>query len=308
MLRALGIGDLLVSVPALRGLRRAFPDDRIVLAAPDNLAELVALTGAVDTLLPTPGLGALRWSGAGHLAVNLHGAGPESIDDLLGTRPDRLLTHRHPDFPALAGPPWREQVHEVRRWCELLAWHGVDADPDDLGLARPDTPSPARGAVVIHPGAGFPARRWPPERFAEVARRLTKNGRRIVVTGGPNERDLAETVARQAGLPEDAAFAGRLGLGELAALVADAELVISNDTGVGHLATAYGTPSVLLFGPTAPAGWGPIGDRPQHVVLWAGETSDPFADTVSPGLLRLSTEDILAAADAVDQRRGRAVG
>lgn len=302
VLRALGIGDLLVGVPALRGLRRAFPDERIVLAAPRHLAELVELTGAVDTLLPTPGLGALRWSGSPAVAVNLHGAGPESVADLLTTRPAKLVTHRHPAFPELAGPSWSEDVHEVHRWCDLLAWHGISADPGDLGLARPDTPSPAPGAVVVHPGAGFPSRRWPPDRFAEVARALAEACRRVVVTGSAAERELAETVAWQAKLPADAVLAGRLGLGRLAALVAEARLVISNDTGVGHLATAYGTPSVLLFGPTAPAGWGPPGDRPQHVALWAGETGDAFADTASAGLLRLSTADVLAAADAVDQR------
>jgi ADP-heptose:LPS heptosyltransferase len=308
VLRALGIGDLLVAVPALRGLRHAFPDHRIVLAAPEKLAELVALTGAVDELLPTPGLGALRWSYPPGLAVNLHGAGPESIVDLLATRPDTLITHRHPMFPDVAGPPWQDSVHEVRRWCDLLAWHGIHTDPDDLGLLRPDLPSPAPGAIVVHPGAGFGSRRWPADRYAEVARQLTRCGRRVVVSGGHDERALAQTVARQAGLPADAVLAGRLGLGDLAALIADAELVISNDTGVGHLATAYGTPSVLLFGPTSPAGWGPPTDRPQHMVLWAGETGDPFSDTVFPGLLRLSIEDVLAAADTVDQRRGRPVG
>lgn len=297
VLRALGIGDLLVTVPALRGLRRAFPADRIVLAAPAGLGELAALTGAVDTLLPTSGLGALRWSGpAPGVAVNLHGAGPESITDLAATRPARLLTHGHPAFAGLAGPPWADGTREVDRWCRLLTWHGIAADPADLALERPAEPSAAPGAVVVHPGAAFGARRWPADRFAEVARQLAGSGQRVVVTGSPDERELADTVARTADLPDDAVLAGRLGLAGLAALVADAALVISNDTGVGHLATAYGTPSVVLFGPTAPAGWAPPADRPQHVVLWAGETDDPFAGHPSPGLLRLTPDDVLTAA------------
>jgi ADP-heptose:LPS heptosyltransferase len=109
-------------------------------------------------------------------------------------------------------------------------------------------------------------------------------------------------VAGQAGLPADAVLAGTLGLSGLAALVAGAALVVSNDTGVGHLATAYGTPSVLLFGPTAPTGWGPPPDRPQHTVLWAGETDEPFADRPSPGLLLLAPDDVLAAARRQVQR------
>ncbi|MCP2254131.1 hypothetical protein LY13_002896 [Prauserella aidingensis] len=76
VLRALGIGDLLTAVPALRGLRRHLPDERLVLAAPGELADLVELIDAVDELLPTPGLGTLSWPGEPpRLAVNLHGRG-----------------------------------------------------------------------------------------------------------------------------------------------------------------------------------------------------------------------------------------
>lgn len=301
VLRALGIGDLLVAVPALRGLRRACAGARIVLAAPSWLGALADLTGAVDTLLPTPRLGALRWPGpvGPAVAVNLHGAGPESIADLAATGPDRLVSHRHDAFPELAGPVWEERQHEAHRWCRLLEWHGIAADPTDLGLERPTVASAAPGAVVVHPGASVPTRRWPADRFAEVARRLAADGRRVVVTGSAEERDLALAVATDAGLPESAVLAGRLTLTRLAALVADAALVVSNDTGVGHLATAYGTPSVLLFGPTPPDRWGPPADRPQHVVLWAGLEGEPFTDTVHEGLLELTAADVLAAAAGV---------
>ncbi|WP_024876024.1 glycosyltransferase family 9 protein [Saccharomonospora piscinae] len=304
VLRALGLGDLLTAVPALRALRDARPGDRLVLAAPAALAPLAALTGAVDEVLPTPGLGALRPNSVPRpvLAVNLHGRGPRSIADLLRTRPRSVVTHRHAAFPALDGPPWRDDVHEVRRWCDLLRHSGIAADPARLELPPPPAAAPAcpaPGAVVVHPGAASRARRWPPGRFAAVARALadqrTGPGARVVVTGSEAERPLATEVAARAGLGHAAVRAGG-DLTHLAALVAGAALVVCGDTGVGHLATAFGTPSVLLFGPTPPARWGPPPDRPRHVALWAGEAGDPHAPRPDPGLLRLTVPEVTDAA------------
>ncbi|WP_020659539.1 glycosyltransferase family 9 protein [Amycolatopsis benzoatilytica] len=300
VLRALGIGDLLTAVPALRALRRAYPGERLVLAAPEPLRDLVELVGAVDELLPTAGLGQLAWPGPPpRLAANLHGRGPESIRDLLAVQPDALLTHRHPALPEVPGLDWAPGLHEVDRWCRLVEYGGAVADRADLRLPAPPGPSPAPGAVVVHPGAAFPARRWPPERFAEVARDLAAAGHRVVVTGTAAEQPLANEVAEGAGLPADAVLAGETDLAGLAALVAGAALVVCGDTGVGHLATAFGTPSVLLFGPTPPRCWGPPPDAPQHVALWVGDVGDPHGAEPDAGLLLLSPGRVLAAAHAV---------
>lgn len=298
VLRALGIGDLLTAVPALRALRTAHPRERIVLATPSPLRALVTLTGAVDTLLPTAHLGPLNWaSPPPAIAVNLHGRGPQSTHALRACCPVALITHAHQDHPGVSGPDWDADLHEVHRWCRLLAHFGITADPTDLGLRQPDVPSPAPGAAVVHPGAGYPARRWPPARYVQVARHLAARGLPVVVTGSDQERPLAEQVASEAGLPAGSALAGRLGLGELAALVAGAALVVCGDTGMAHLATAYGTPSVVLFGPVSPRVWGPPEDRPQHVALWAGRTGDTFADQPHEGLLRIGVPDVVEAAE-----------
>jgi ADP-heptose:LPS heptosyltransferase len=80
-------------------------------------------------------------------------------------------------------------------------------------------------------------------------------------------------------------------------MVADASLVVCGDTGIAHLATAYGTPSVVLFGPVSPQHWGPPSERLQHVALWAGSTGDTFSDQPDPGLLRITTAEVIAATE-----------
>ena len=184
------------------------------------------------------------------------------------------------------------------RWCELLAWAEIPCDATDLDLRRPKGYPDHSGVVVVHPGAAAAARRWPAERFATVAAALSADGHRIVVTGSAAERTLALAVARQAALPESAVVAGALDVLGLVALISDARLLVCGDTGVGHVATATRTPSVLLFGPTPPSRWGPRGDG-RHLALWSGEVGDPHADRPHVGLLSLSTSCVLDASRAV---------
>jgi ADP-heptose:LPS heptosyltransferase len=302
-LRPLGLGDFLTGLPALRALRRAYPDHRLVLAAPPSLGPLARLSGAVDELNPTMPLVPLDDTHAGaDLAVNLHGRGPESHRILLRSRPRRLLAFANAEVPQSAGmPDWSDDEHEVRRWCRLLTEFGIDADPTELGLdAATGVASPEAGATAIHPGAANAARRWPAERFAEVARAERRAGRRVIVTGTAQERELASTVARLAGLDAGAVYAGRTNLVALATLVAGAGRVVCGDTGVAHLATAFATPSVVLFGPTSPARWGPPND-PRHRVLWAGLPGDPHGTTPHPGLLLLDVADVLAELAELDR-------
>jgi len=296
VLRALGLGDLLTAVPALRGLRRALPGERIALAAPAALADLLPLVGAVDALLPTRDLRDLDWCGAPpRLAVNLHGSGPESVLALASAGAPEVWTHEHEAFPHLRGPRWVEDQHEVARWARMLRHFDVPVDTGDLHLAQPAEPL-LPGSVVLHPGASTEARRWPAERFAEVAAQLARAGEQVVLTGDAGERDRALRVAELADLPPEAVLAGRTSLTQLVALVSGARLVLCGDTGLGHVATACATPSVLLFGPVSPHRWGPP-DRAQHVVLWSGSTGDTFADEPDPGLLQLSVDEVVRSCE-----------
>ncbi|MEU3845090.1 glycosyltransferase family 9 protein [Streptomyces sp. NPDC028635] len=299
VLRALGLGDLLAGVPALRALRSGFPGHELILAAPAALRPLADATGAVDRLLPAaaPGRAVPRdidWTGPPpDLAVDLHGNGPPSRDVLKALHPRRLWAFAGPD-----GPPWWAEEHERDRWCRFLEFHGVPADPADLRLPAPPGPSPAPDAVVLHPGAGAPSRCWPVERYAAVAAALRERGLRVVVTGGEGEEDLVARLAKAARLPDTDTFGGGLPFARLSALVAGARAVISGDTGIAHLAVAHATRTVTLFGPVAPSRWGPP-DDPRHQVLWrpGPEEGDPHGRRTDPALLRITPDDVLRAHD-----------
>jgi ADP-heptose:LPS heptosyltransferase len=298
MLRALGLGDFLTGVPAYRGLRAAFPGHELVLAAPARLAPLAALTCAIDRVLPARELQRVAWAGpAPAVAADLHGSGPASHRLVEALRAPKTMMYASSAAPAVAGPWWDDGEHEVSRWCRLLRWHGVPADPADLRLAVP-AGSGRTAVVVIHPGAASGSRRWPADRFAAVAAGLAEAGTEVILTGSAGERPLCAGIAKAAGLPADVVAAGRLSLTALARIVAAAALVISNDTGPAHLAVAFGTPSVTLFGPVSPALWGPP-DDPRHVALWkgtGGRPGDPHGAVPDPRLLQITVPEVLAAA------------
>ncbi len=298
VLRALGLGDLLTGVPALRAIRAARPDYEIVLATPRHFEPLIRLADTVDRVLPAAGLEPLRWAGPPpEVAVNLHGSGPQSHRLVADLHPSELLAF-HCLEAGHVGPAWHAAEHEVQRWCRLVeqGW-SWPADPGNLRLRRPDPPDTEEPVVVVHPGAAFGARRWPPERFAAVARWAAQRGLPVRITGSRDEMGLAGTVVRRAGLEPEAAIAGRTSIHALAALVASARLVVSGDTGIAHLAFAFGTPSVTLYGPTSPALWGPPKTGP-HVALWNGVASNqPFAAEPDPALLSITADEVIAAAE-----------
>ena len=301
VLRALGLGDAVAGIAALRGVRRAWPASRLVLAAPGWLGGWLRGLGIVDHVLHARGLGPLDWppDAVGHIAVNLHGRGPHSHRVLQATSPERLVA-----FQSLEarheGPEWRADEHEVERWCRLISAAGGPCGVDDLRLPRL---ADRHDDVLVHPGAAFGSRRWPVLRWRSVVRALVRRGHRVIVTGGPSERRIcAQVVEGQDGVGD---LSGKLSIPALADLIAGAPLLVCGDTGPAHLATAYGTPSVLLFGPTPPDHWGPAIDAHLHTVLWRGgrRRGDPQGVELDAGLAAIEVDEVLAAVDALLSER-----
>ena len=288
-LRALGLGDTLAGVPALRALRRAVAAARLTVAMPAALSPLLELAGIEADIYDFHGLeGELP---PVDLGVNLHGRGPES--HLLLLEHSRRVVGFDNEAAGVAGPLWRADEHERDRWCRLVhECFGVFADPLDYALAAPVSPVP--GALVVHPGAASRARRWPAERFAEIVRWGARRGFDVAITGSADERQLAARVAALSGT-RPRVLAGELDLVELAGLIAHACCVVVGDTGVGHLVASYGVPSIHLFGPVSPAEWGP--PRGPHVVLWHGRTGDPHGALPDRGLLDIGVREVLATLD-----------
>jgi lipopolysaccharide heptosyltransferase II len=155
--------------------------------------------------------------------------------------------------------------HEVRRQLDLVGSIGAHAADERLTLAIPPASheaiesllaSPTLAGpdrfVVIHAGASAASRRYPPEHFAVVARRIAEEfGWAVVFTGTDTEHDLVDAIRAAAGVPS-ISLVGQLDLAGLAALLARAQLLISNNTGTVHVAAAVGTPVVDLYALTNP--------------------------------------------------------
>jgi len=146
--------------------------------------------------------------------------------------------------------------------------------------------------VLLNPGAGWGAKQWPADRYGTIARELAADGYTVRINYGPGEEDLANAVEASS---EGSARSVQCSLGELIALTRRASLFIGGDTGPLHLASALKVPVIALFGPTDPARNGPFGER--NIVLRKPEsvTSHTRRAQPDPGLVRITTQEVLAA-------------
>ncbi|SDK70132.1 ADP-heptose:LPS heptosyltransferase [Nonomuraea maritima] len=292
VLRANAVGDYLVAVPALDALKRAYPGARLtLLGAAWHAAFLAGRPGPVDDVVALPPITgdpaparALRASRF-DLAVQLHGGGRHSNPLVRGLGARVTAGSRAPGAAELdRWVRYAEHQHETLRCLEVVALVGAvagglearvavtDADRDELARVLGDLPD---GLVAVHPGAKDPRRRWPVERFAEVA---DLTGRPVVVTGMHEEKDLVMGVVGAMRRPA-APVVGALGLGGLAALYERCDLLIANDTGPRHLAAAVGTPTVAVFWCRNLVGYGPL-SRTSHRPLTSWTTACPRCGAV----------------------------
>jgi lipopolysaccharide heptosyltransferase I len=163
--------------------------------------------------------------------------------------------------------------HVIRKNLSILAALQIKSDAIDVSLepnaseqtiAAIEAAGGSRRFIVLNPGAAWPNKRWPPERFGALAASLHQRlGLASLITWGPAERELAEAVARASS--GAATLAPPTSVSDLAALVREAALVVSGDTGPLHIAAAMGTPLVGLYGPTWPERNGPW--DPKDVVI-----------------------------------------
>ncbi len=294
--RALQLGDMLCAVPALRALRRAYPHAHIALIglpwassfveryAP-LIDELIVFSGAkgfpeqAETDEHLPGFYEAMRARRFDLAIQLHGSGGVA-NDIVESFGARLNAgYLKPDEVPRAGTfmPWPDELPEPQRYTALM--RKLDIDASDLRLDIPLTDEDIQACdalidacgihadklVLVHPGAQLPSRRWPVERFGEVADALAQAGWQVAVTGSAGEAPLTACVVggiKSKGID----LTGRTTLGALAALVARAKLLVCNDTGLSHVAAAMRTPSVVIASGNDTRRWAPL-DHVRHRVL-----------------------------------------
>jgi len=173
--------------------------------------------------------------------------------------------------------PWLPVDPSAELWAETL-----------LPLDNPQS------SILINPGAGWGAKRWPVERYAEVAQQLIQRGCRVLVNAGPGEQPLADAIVSQT---DGAATALSCSLAQLIALTRRVSLAIAGDTGPLHLACALGRPVVGIYGPTDPSRNGPFGTEFRVLRSPISQRDHTRRPDPEAGLLTIQPADVLRAAD-----------
>ncbi|MBU9365987.1 glycosyltransferase family 9 protein [Burkholderia multivorans] len=328
--RALQLGDMLCAVPALRALRRAWPQAHITLIGLGEGGEFRRRFGHyIDDWMAFPGLEAFPEQPADEsalpafyalararrfdLALQMHGSGLQSngVVAQLGARRWAGFVPGGAARREAGRVPWPDDLPEPMRYLALLD-EGLGLPARDAALEFPLTPADhaearalceahglqAARTVLVHPGARLRSRRWPAQRFGAVAAALARQGWQVAVTGTPDESAIVRAaIEASGGVARD--LCGRTSLGGLAALVSRCRLVVCNDTGMSHVCAAVGTRSVVVASGSDVQRWAPL-DRIRHPVLWTDVPCRPCSHEQCPighpCALGVTVPDVLARA------------
>lgn len=328
-MRLSAMGDILHALPAVTALREAHPEWRIGWAVEPQWRPLLASEGAVVRGSAMPLLDRIHVVPARHwtrapitmrtlrevrqvrrelraenydVCVDLQGALRSAII-AKWARAGRLIGEKAPRERA-ARYFFTERVrthgvHVIEQAIEVMSAVAGEALPARRPLLPVDAGAECKAGtlsapfVLLNPGAGWGAKRWPAERYAVIAARLRDAGYGVVVNAGPGEESLAAEVGAQSG---NAALVLRSSLAELIAITRRAALIIGGDTGPLHLASALNRPVVGIFGPTDPARNGPFGGS--FRVLRNPESKRDHTRRSAPeaGLLTITPDAVMAAA------------
>ena len=333
IVRLSALGDIVHALPVLNALRKTFPDAEIDWLVEENYAATLGLaaglyrriivratanvsSGGVVSFARTGGyFRAMSFLRSQHydVALDLQGliksatwARASGATRVIGFDRDDL---REPLAALLYSETVKPDVsgHVISKNLSILKALGMEPGPPEL-LLQPlasaemikaiQTAGGSNGYIVINPGAAWPNKCWPPDRFGAVAKLLReRTGLHSLVTWGPNERGLAESVSEaSAGA---ATPAPPTSVSDLAALMRSAALAISGDTGPLHIAAAVGTPLVGLFGPTRPERNGPW--EPRDEVISRSDTCVCHHKRQclrgAPCINEITIEQVMAAAE-----------
>jgi heptosyltransferase III len=326
------IGDVLLATPTLRAIKAARPEVRLTMMVNRGTEDVLSGNPDVDDIMILDkGSLAAQWQ----LIVGLRRRRFDTVIDLtdgdrsaclswVSAAPVRIgfndehrwrgrcytevvqpvpgVRHRiDRDLEALKPLNIPAGSENPRLWLTPEEEKSADQVLDQLGIQR------SQSMVILQPGARYWFKAWPPERFAELADRLTAEYRcQVLIGGSSQDGDLAQKIRRMA-QSRPTILAGRATIKQFAAIAKQSALFVGSDSGAMHIATAVDTPVVALFGPSDPREWGPRGG-PAEVLYKGLDCRACFHPTCQRGeqnCMRLITTDevMMAAARLMDRAR-----
>jgi heptosyltransferase-1 len=321
-------GDVLHALPTLEALRAAYPLGHITWLVEAAYAPLLSGHPALDEVWIAPRLRPAEvFSGSNparfrrliqqlrarpfDLVVDVQGLLKSAVWVALARSPRKVGYDKTRELSYLAlterVPPFDPEAHAVRRYLNLAHYLGappalprfrlgLDAAVDISALIPAEADRPL---AVLHPGARWASKLWPPASWANLAEWFHGQGFHIAVTGSRADQELVAGIAAQCRVPL-LNLTGSTSLAQLAGILRQARLAVTTDTGAMHLAAALGTPVTALFGPTAPWRTGPFGEG--HQVVRLGLPCSPCFKRQCPDprcLNDLSPEMVAAACEKI---------